>query len=92
MDTETFKSALLQDGYNDIEMRNVAANLFNDQHTHDFDVRALMLEGELKLSWSSMDHTYRPGEIFTMEAGCPHIEQVGPIGARYLVGRKHPAV
>ena len=92
MDTESFKSALLQGGYDDIEIRSMAANLFNEQHTHDFDVRALMLEGELKLSWSGKNHTYRSGEIFVMEAGCPHIEQCGPVGARYLVGRRHPAV
>lgn len=89
---ETFKSALIKDGYADVELRTMAANTFNDRHSHDFDVRALMLDGELKLSWEGREHTFRPGEVFTMEAGCPHVELFGPQGARYIVGRRHAAV
>ena len=92
MDTEVFKTELLRDGYDDVQVREMAANTFNDRHSHDFDVRALMLDGELKLSWNGREHTFRRGEIFVMEAGCPHIEQFGPEGARYLAGRRHAAV
>lgn len=92
MDTEAFKTALIQDGYSDVELRTMPANTFNDRHSHDFDVRALMLEGQLKLSWDGREHTFQPGEIFTMEAGCQHVEQFGPTQTRYLVGRRHAAV
>lgn len=92
MNTESFKSELLAQGYDDIELRVMPAGTFNDRHTHDFDVRALMLEGELTLTWEGREHTFRPGEIFTMAAGCPHVERFGASDTRYLVGRKHAAI
>lgn len=90
--TESFRNALIADGYADIELRTMPAGTFNDRHSHDFDVRALMLEGELLLSWEGREHCFRPGEVFTMEAGCMHVERFGAAGARYLVGRRHAAV
>ena len=89
---EVFKAELLRDGYDDVQVREMAANTFNDRHSHDFGVRALMLDGELKLSLIGQEFTYRPGEIFVMEAGCPHIEQFGATGARYLPGRRHSPI
>jgi hypothetical protein len=49
---EVFKAELLRDGYDDVQVREMAANTFNDPHSNDFGVRARMLDGELKLSWS----------------------------------------
>ncbi|HZP89229.1 MAG TPA: cupin [Burkholderiales bacterium] len=92
MDLEDFKAELLRDGYEDVQMREIPANTFNDRHAHDFDVRALMLDGELTLAWDGQERTFRRGEVFVMEAGCPHVEQFGAAGARYLVGRRHAAV
>lgn len=92
MDTEAFKAALIAQGYDDVEMRVMPAGTFNDRHSHDFDVRALMLEGELQLTWDGREHTFRPGEVFTMTAGCPHVEKFGPTETRYLVGRRHAAI
>lgn len=92
MNPETFRTQLLHDGYDDIALREVAANTFNARHSHDFDVRALMLDGELTLAWNDDERTFRSGEVFVMDAGCPHIERFGPDGARYLVGRRHAAV
>jgi len=92
MDTDTFKATLARDGYDDIEERAMAPGVFNDRHTHDFDVRALMIEGELTLAWNDHTQTFRAGEVFVMDAGCPHVEQFGSEGARYLVGRRHASI
>jgi uncharacterized cupin superfamily protein len=89
MDESEFKAALLKEGFNDIDVRTIAANVHNKAHAHEFDVRALMLAGELTLSAQGKPTTYRTGEIFTLTAGCEHVEQFGPQGATYLVGRKH---
>ena len=32
--------------------------------------------------------TYRRGDEFSMKAGCRHIEDIGPQGVSYLVGRR----
>ena len=89
MDENEFKTALLKEGFNDIDVRTIAANVHNKSHAHEFDVRALMLAGELTLSAQGKPTTYRAGEIFTLSAGCEHVEQFGPQGATYLVGRRH---
>jgi quercetin dioxygenase-like cupin family protein len=47
-----------------------------------------MIDGELTLSAQGKPTTYRAGEVFTLAAGCEHVEQFGPQGATYLVGRR----
>ena len=89
MNESEFKAALLQEGFDDIEVRTIAANVHNKGHVHAFDVRALMLAGELTLSARGKQTTYRAGEIFTLAANCEHVEQFGAQGATYLVGRRH---
>ena len=85
-----FESALRADGYTQVLMRDIDAGTFNSRHHHDFDVRALMLAGELSLDDGEQTIVYRSGEIFTLAAGCAHTEQFGDEPARYLVGRRIP--
>ncbi len=89
--TEAFAAELAAEGFGTPELREFAAGVFNDTHSHPFEVKALMLEGELTLRWGGQSATYHAGEVFTMAAGCEHVEQFGPVPTRYLVGRKHPA-
>ena len=89
MNEDEFKAALLKDGFDDIDVRTIEANVHNKGHAHDFDVRALMLAGELTLSAQGKQATYRAGEVFALPANCEHVEQFGPQGAKYLVGRRH---
>jgi len=84
-----FSTQLARDGFDDIETRTMAPNLYNAAHSHAFEVRALMLAGELTLDWEDKHHTFTAGEVFTMAAGCEHTEWFGVEGATYLVGRKH---
>jgi quercetin dioxygenase-like cupin family protein len=55
-------------------------------------VRAKVLAGEITLTHAGASRTYRTGEVFSMEAGCEHAEQCGPVGVTYTVGRKHKPV
>ena len=89
MNESEFRAALVNEGFNDIEVRTIAANVHNKGHSHAFDVRALMIAGELTLTAQGEQTTYRAGEIFTLSGGCEHVEQFGPQGATYLVGRRH---
>jgi quercetin dioxygenase-like cupin family protein len=60
----------------------------NPEHSHPFDVRAMVLKGALTLSCDGQSRTYRQGEIFTMARGCLHSESYGGQGAVVLVGRR----
>ena len=88
MDTTTFEQALARDGYAEVETKSLAGGYQADEHSHPFDVRALVLEGDITLAWDGATRTFTAGEIFTMETFCPHTEVVGPAGVRYLVGRR----
>lgn len=91
MDVEIFKRELGERGFAEVLTRNWPANQFIDTHTHSFEVRALVLEGEFVLGCDGQDRLLRAGDIFTLDANRPHTERYGPQGATYLVGRKHPA-
>lgn len=88
MDQLKFRATLAEEGFDEVELRTMTPNLCNGAHSHQFDVRALMVEGELTLGSEGRQQTYTAGEIFSMATGCHHTEQFGPQGATYLVGRR----
>ena len=88
MDTSSFESTLLSDGFGSIETKQLPPAGRNTGHAHPFEVRALVIEGQIALTFSGEERTYRKGEVFTMAAGCEHTEEVGAEGVRYLVGRR----
>ena len=88
-DLTAFEAALRDDGYLDVQLREISAGTHNAAHSHPFDVRAVMLAGELALTREGRTQVYRAGEVFTMSAGCEHAEQFGDAPVRYLVGRRN---
>jgi quercetin dioxygenase-like cupin family protein len=89
MDVKAFEAGLRRDGYNEIYNREYPPGFQAADHTHAFDVRALVLGGEIRLKTEGVEQAYRTGDVFVMEAGCLHAEAVGPEGVTYLVGRRH---
>lgn len=89
MNQAAFEAQLRQDGF-EVEVKEIAGGIKNDPHTHDFEVRALVLDGEITLSCGGSRNTYRSGDVFTMAAGMPHSEEI-PGLYRVVVGRRHPA-
>ena len=90
MNTEQFTQELQRDGF-DVSTKSMGANIHNSTHSHPFEVRAVMLSGELTLRYEGITQMCRAGDVFSMRAGCEHEEQFGPEGATYLVGRRQPA-
>lgn len=88
MDTANFEAKLKSDGFQQIETKAVAAGTHNAEHAHPFEVRALVLEGRIALTVAGVSSTYEKGQVFTMAANCPHVEQIGPEGVSYVVGRR----
>jgi quercetin dioxygenase-like cupin family protein len=90
MDVGAFEATLKRDGF-ETEVKSVEAGKVVHGHAHDFDVRALVLEGDISLTVGGTTTQYKPGDVFTMARGCEHIETIGPAGVRFLAGRRHPA-
>ena len=88
MERAEFEDGLRRDGFDEIVAAEMPANETRAEHAHDFDVRAMVLGGEITLTCGGAGRTYREGDTFSMAAGTPHEEHVGAAGVRYLVGRK----
>ncbi len=71
-------------------MKQMAPNTVVADHRHPWDVRAIVTAGEINLTVDGVECTYGVGDVFTMAAGCPHQERVGPSGVEYLVHRNDP--
>jgi quercetin dioxygenase-like cupin family protein len=89
MDKEEFAAQLRSDGYSDIEMKKVPPRPANEGHGHSYAARGLVLAGALTVIQDNKPITCRPGQVFAVEAGCAHSEEVGAEGAEILVGRKY---
>ena len=87
MDRQTFEAELKRDGY-DIQTNTTPGVKVNPEHSHPFDVRAMVVQGALTLTRDGTSRTNRAGETFTMPKGCLHSESYGPEGAVTLFGRK----
>ena len=90
MDIASFETSLRADGYQEIETKRLPQT-HNAEHAHPFDVRALVLEGQISLSVAGEARTYAKGDVFTMAADCRHAEEIGAVGVQYVVGRRRRA-
>ena len=59
-----------------------------DTHSHPFEARALILEGEITIVTDRGTQHCGPGDSFHLGANEPHTESYGPQGVKYLAGRK----
>lgn len=60
-----------------------------DEHSHPFDAKAIVVEGEMWLTEAGSTRHLRPGDGFEIAAGVPHAERYGPAGAVYWVARRN---
>ena len=87
MDRQNFEAELKRDGY-DVMTNTTPGAKVNPEHTHPFDVRAMVLKGALTLNRDGASQTYRQGEVFSMPRGCLHYESYDAEGAVVLLGRR----
>jgi quercetin dioxygenase-like cupin family protein len=88
MNREQFIQMLQQEAYPDpVEVyREPSAHL--DEHTHPFEVKALILAGSIDLIIQHVIKSYGPGDVFHLEYEELHAENYGPQGVHYLAARK----
>jgi quercetin dioxygenase-like cupin family protein len=88
MDAAAFEAELREDGFTEIETKSLSPRPPSTPHSHPFDVRALVLGGEITLTSDGADRVYRAGDVFSMAAGCVHSEIYGASGLTYVIGRR----
>ena len=88
MTEQEFRDQLAADGITNVVMVEREANGGMDTHSHPFEARLLILEGDITIVVDGVTRHCGPGETFRLGADVPHIEKYGPQGVRYLAGRK----
>ena len=92
MTENDFREHLRLGGYPAPELIERVPDTHNPEHAHDFDVAALIVEGELRVTTADGTTTCRAGDLFELASGIVHSELYGPSGAKVLVGRRARAV
>ncbi len=88
MRQDEFKAMLAAEHFDEVVTVEREANGSLDNHSHPFEAKALILDGELRIITNEHERVYGPGDIFHLQANVVHSERYGPRGTRYLVGRK----
>ena len=89
MDEKAFRAAREAEGYTQFAVVEWEPGRVNETHTHDFTASAFLLDGRITVETADESTTCRAaGDTFTLGAGIPHREVVGPDGVKFLVARK----
>jgi hypothetical protein len=88
---EEFQSAALAQGYDEVLVREWAPGQVLATHTHPFEVKALVVRGELALTSGGHTRRVMAGGGFELAREAPHAEHYGPQGATFWVARRHTA-
>ena len=88
MNSEEFTQQLHNEGFGTVVKVEREPNGSMDLHSHPFEAKALILEGEITISAEGKTRHCLPGDVFQLAAYVPHTESYGPQGVSYLAGRK----
>jgi hypothetical protein len=57
-------------------------------HEHPFEVKALVVKGDITIEIDGLSRIYRVGDMFHLALKQPHTESYGSVGVKYLASRK----
>jgi quercetin dioxygenase-like cupin family protein len=84
---EAFESDLRREGF-EVVHGGQKPNFTEDPHAHgSFDVRIMVLSGEITVNRDGGSTTFRAGEHCEIPGDCQHSTKVGPEGVAYIVGK-----
>lgn len=84
---ESFTAQALDEGFDEILVREWTPNLVIDTHTHAFAVSARVVRGEFWLTVDGNTRHIPAGEDFRLARDVPHGERYGAQGATVWVAR-----
>jgi quercetin dioxygenase-like cupin family protein len=84
---ESFTAQSMDEGFDEIIVREWAPDLKLDTHTHPFDVSAYVVQGEYWLTVGDEVKHLKAGDFFRLARNVSHAELYGPQGATVWVAR-----
>ena len=88
-DLAAFEAVARADGFDEVLERRWAPQTVLDTHTHPFDARAVVTQGEMWLTHDGQTRHLLPGDCFELARDVPHAERYGAEGATYCVARRN---
>ena len=85
-----FESEALAAGFDEALERRWEPDALIELHSHPFDAKAVVVQGEMWLSCQGETRHLVPGDMFALACGEPHAERYGAEGATYWVARRKP--
>ena len=89
IDFETFRTARLAEGFDEVAERRWPAATELPSHSHPFSVEARVVQGEMWLTVGDQTRHLLPGDHFELPREMPHAERYGDAGATYWAARRH---
>jgi quercetin dioxygenase-like cupin family protein len=88
MDFATFSDSMKKQGFDQVVERAWTPLTIVEEHSHPFDAKAVVVQGEMWLTVSGRTEHLLPGSVFELPANLPHSERYGAEGATYWVARR----
>ena len=89
MDFDTFAAQARAQGYDEVLVREWEPHHVTPEHTHPFDVHAVVVQGEFWLVAEGTTRHVKTGDTFDLARDMLHQERYGPQGAIFWAARKH---
>ena len=93
MNEQEIIEKLQSEGYDKVYIHNAEPGEIDDEHSHDFDTKLVILKGEIQIKSTTgnffSNMSYKTGSDTIIPRGKPHAAKVGPEGCRYVVAEKH---
>jgi len=80
---------LKKKGYDPVYVWNAEPNEEDLDHTHTFDTRLAVLEGEIEIRMDGKSVILKPGNEIDIPREKVHYGEAGAIGCKYIVAEKH---
>ena len=89
MTVQEFEGNALAQGFDEALERKWAPLAVADLHSHPFDAKALVVQGEMWLTIGAGETRHlHAGDSFEIDRGTPHNERYGNEGATFWVARR----
>ncbi len=88
MNQDDFLKVLRQDSFPEPVLVVREQGGFLDTHTHPFEVKALVTQGQIDIVIDGLKQTYLSGDVFHLMHSQEHAESYGNQGVQYLASRK----
>jgi quercetin dioxygenase-like cupin family protein len=88
MQREEFEAQTQQEGYAQPVLVQREASYALGEHAHEFDAKALIMQGEFEITVAGVATLYRAGDVFALPRNTLHTERSVGGASSYLSARR----